>query len=154
MTISYEDIREAPGFLIRRCHQISNAIFLEEIGAADLSPTQFSALATINSSPGIDQTTLGDAIALDRSSVTKCVERLQKRGLIRRTVNKSDRRARKLSSTQEGASLIQQAGPAAIRAGDRLLTALDPEKAAILLSLLKELSDKLNASSRSPLDQA
>lgn len=154
MTISYEDIAKAPGFLIRRCHQISTAIFLEEIGDADLSPTQFSALATINSSPGIDQTTLGDAIALDRSSVTKCVERLQKRGLIRRTVSNSDRRARKLSSTQKGASLIEMAGPAAKRAGDRILTAMDPDKAAILLSLLVELSDSLNATSRSPLNQA
>ncbi|MBM7046295.1 MarR family winged helix-turn-helix transcriptional regulator [Rhizobium lusitanum] len=152
MTMNFmSDVTAAPGFLIRRCHQISVAIFMEEAAELDMSPTQFSALSLIALEPGADQSTLGERIALDRSSVTKCVERLEKRGLIRREVDPADKRARKLYASQEGREMLEKATAAAGRARARLLAPLSEKEGSQLLALLKQLGDTLNTCSRVPV---
>ena len=38
------DFEHAPGHLIRRAHQLSVAIFMEETGGGDMTPVQFAIL--------------------------------------------------------------------------------------------------------------
>jgi DNA-binding MarR family transcriptional regulator len=144
------EILNAPGFLIRRCHQIAVAIFLEEARDFDFTPTQFGALSFICLEPGIDQKKLGERIALDRSSVTKCVERLEGSKLIRREVSKTDRRLRLLYATPEGVSILAKVADTARRTEARIAASMPLERYEMLLQTLKELSDTLNASSRAP----
>ncbi|HEV3161923.1 MAG TPA: hypothetical protein VGZ89_18345, partial [Xanthobacteraceae bacterium] len=58
---------EMPGHLIRRLHQISFALFLDQARAFGVTPVQYAALVAINSNPGIDQTALCNIIAFDRT---------------------------------------------------------------------------------------
>src|SRR5262249_53406843 len=82
------DRRQPPhrdaGHLIRRLHQISFALFLDQAKAFDVTPVQYAALVAINSHPGIDQTTLCNFIALDRTTIGDVVGRLQRKKLITR----------------------------------------------------------------------
>ncbi|WP_442981249.1 MarR family winged helix-turn-helix transcriptional regulator [Rhizobium sp. S152] len=145
------DVWAAPGFLIRRCHQIATGIFLEEAKAEDLTPVQFAALAFVHFEPEIDQRTLGEMIALDRSSVTKCIDRLERRGFIHRKVSPSDKRARLLTLTPLGASALSDVSKAANRTRTRIETSFGAEKLAQLSTLLAEFADALNSTSRAPL---
>ncbi len=148
--VQADDVWKAPGFLIRRCHQIATSIFLDEARAQDFTPTQFAALAFIQLQPRIDQRTLGEAIALDRSSVTKCVDRLEQRGFIRREVSPDDKRSRLLTITESGTAVLNDVGRAARRTRDRIETQFGTEKLALLSGLLSELSETLNDTSRAP----
>jgi hypothetical protein len=69
---------EMPGHLIRRLHQISFALFLEQAKAFGVTPVQYAALVAINDHPGIDQTTLCNIIAFDRTTIGGVVGRLQR----------------------------------------------------------------------------
>ncbi|MDZ4292289.1 MAG: MarR family winged helix-turn-helix transcriptional regulator, partial [Hydrogenophaga sp.] len=54
-----------PGHAIRRLHQISVGIFLQEAGDLGITPVQYAALQVVGNQPGIDQRTLARTIALD-----------------------------------------------------------------------------------------
>lgn len=140
----------APGFLLRRCSQIGVAIFLEETEGCDLTPAQFGALVLIADEPGMDQTRLMQLAALDRSSVTKTVERLEKRGLIKRKVDPDDRRARRLSVTDKGTELLAEVQDGARRTQQRILAPLGAKRANQFLQMLTEVADAHNESSRVP----
>src|ERR1700685_1735979 len=75
---------EMPGHLIRRLHQISFALFVDQAKAFDITPVQYAAIAAINNHPGIDQTALSNIIAFDRTTIGDVVGRLEKKKLVKR----------------------------------------------------------------------
>jgi MarR family transcriptional regulator, temperature-dependent positive regulator of motility len=147
------EIREMPGHLIRRLHQVSVSIFMEEAGKAgfDLTPVQYGALSTLRSNPAIDQATLAGLIAYDRVTIGGVVDRLVQKGLVRREINKRDRRARELSLTDEGERLFKAVTPAVHRVQALTLSGLDDEEREIFLKLLRKATDAANDQSRAPL---
>ena len=78
------DINQLPGYAIRRLHQISVGIFLQEVGALGVTPVQYAALQTVSNEPGLDQRTLARQIALDTSTTGGVVDRLELRGWMER----------------------------------------------------------------------
>jgi DNA-binding MarR family transcriptional regulator len=149
--LTSDEIRSLPGFLIRRCNQSFTGLFLRETGDIGVTPAQFGALALMAVEPGMDQTQLTDRLALDRSSVAKCMERLEGRGLIRREVDPADRRARRLYVTQAGLEFLDGAEEAVLRAQAAILAPLGPERAALFIAMLKELAAAHNEVSRVPM---
>src|ERR1700743_2410566 len=75
---------EKVGHLVRRLHQISTSVFIDEAKAYNLTPVQFSVLMAVKVLPGIDQVGIGKFVALDRTTVSTVVKRLQERGLVER----------------------------------------------------------------------
>jgi DNA-binding MarR family transcriptional regulator len=141
---------EMPGHLIRRLHQISFALFLEEAKAFDVTPVQYAALVAINSNPGIDQTTLCNVIAFDRTTIGGVVGRLQRKKLITRVNGAHDRRTKALHITPAGRRLIRDIEPA-VQATQRLI--LKPLKArerGAFTQMLKHLVHLNNSHSRAP----
>ena len=103
------DLYDLPGHLIRRMHQISVSAFAAETKAAgfDLTPMQFAALCMLEENPGIEQATLAGLVAIDRATIGGVVARLETRGLLERSVSRTDRRARVLTLTEIGAALLR-----------------------------------------------
>ena len=106
-------LSEMPGHLIRRLHQISTHVFMTRMRDAghDLTPVQFAALDAISVSPGIDQARLADAVAKDRATIGAVADRLEQKGLVHRVINERDKRARRLSLTDEGSALLSTIRP-------------------------------------------
>lgn len=148
--MTLKEIMTLPAFLIRRCNQISIGVFLEETEDFDLTTAQWGALALIANEPGMDQTRLMERSALDRSSITKCVERLEDRGAITRKVHPSDKRARHLFATSEGIRLLEEINESVKRSQERLLEPLG-ERAELFVQMLQQLADAHNLSSRVPV---
>lgn len=124
MIVTAHEILHSHGILLRRCQQVALAMFTQEAGDLGFSPTQYSALAFAHIEPGIHQNTMGERIALDRSSVTKCLEGLEARGFVRREVDPSDKRARLIYITPEGEEMLIQVCAAARRARKRFHAAM------------------------------
>jgi DNA-binding MarR family transcriptional regulator len=99
---------QRPGFLIRRLHQIHIALFQKKCAAFDVTPLQYSLLSALARRGTADQTTLAADVALDRTTTTGVLKRLQSRKFIERTVHHRDRRAQICRLTKTGASLLRQ----------------------------------------------
>ncbi|TDK48781.1 MarR family winged helix-turn-helix transcriptional regulator [Antarcticimicrobium luteum] len=147
------DIHTMPGHLVRRLNQISVALFMERMAQAglNLTPVQYAALSAIRNHPGIDQATVAGLVAYDRATLGKVIDRLDSRGLVRRTISRNDRRAKELALTAEGAALLAEARPHVAALQSDILAGLDAQEAETFLALLKKATMAGNVHSRAPL---
>lgn len=142
---------ELPGHLLRRCHQIAVAIFLDECSLYDLTPLQFAVLRVLVEQGPQDQVSLGGEIALDRTTITVVVRNLEERGLILRDKSGRDQRSKIVSITSAGQDLLNQVLPAVQYTQERIMAPLSPEESLQLLKLLEKLAEGNNESSRAPV---
>src|ERR1700733_16111415 len=96
---SLESLWARPGFLVRRLHQISVAIFLDERAALELTPVQYGALMIVAAKPNIDQSTLAAELGVDRANAGDVLARMSKAGYVTRTPSANDRRFFQLKLT-------------------------------------------------------
>jgi len=133
------DFRHAPGHLIRRAHQASVAIFMEETAAFDITPVQFAILNALLEDPGEDQVTLARKVAFDPATIGAVIARLEARGWVRRAPDAADRRRKLLSVTPAGAEMAQQTRRAVHKVQARILGPLEASEREQLLALLARL---------------
>jgi DNA-binding MarR family transcriptional regulator len=96
-------LEQRPGFLIRRLHQIHVALFQKRCAAFEITPLQYSLLSALAKRGTADQTTLAADVALDRTTTTGALKRLQSRHFIERSVDHGDRRAKLLRQMEMSA---------------------------------------------------
>ncbi|HEY1779638.1 MAG TPA: MarR family winged helix-turn-helix transcriptional regulator [Roseiarcus sp.] len=137
-------LRERPGFLIRRLHQIHLALFATECAGEAVTPVQFSLLTALEEMDAIEQTALGHAIGLDRTSTADVLDRLQQRGLVKRKVSAQDRRRKTVCLTRSGRATVARVKAAVDRAHKRTIEALPPEDQARFLDYLVRLVEENN----------
>jgi DNA-binding MarR family transcriptional regulator len=99
-------LTQRPGFLVRRLHQIHVALFQEKCATFEITPLQYSLLSALAVRGTADQSTLAADVALDRTTTTGALKRLQSRSFIERTIDREDRRARICRLTSKGAKLL------------------------------------------------
>ena len=99
---------QRPGFLIRRLHQIHVALFQNRCAAFEITPLQYSLLSALAKRGTADQTTLAADVALDRTTTTGALKRLQLRKFVERSVHHRDRRAQNCRLTKSGAALLRR----------------------------------------------
>ena len=141
-----------PGFLLRRCHQISVSIFAELCAGTDLTPAQYGVLYTIGENPDIDQIAIARAIGLDRSTVSSVIDRLVRATLVERCTDARDRRRHVLAITDTGRARLRRAMAATAAAQGELLKPLAAEERRQLLDLLRKLMMAHSEKSRVPFD--
>ena len=133
------DFRHAPGHLIRRAHQVSVAIFMEETSGYDVTPVQFAILNALLEDPGADQVTLARKVAFDAATIGSVITRLEARGWVRREAHAGDRRRKRLWVTPEGAEAAQKMKRRVGRVQSRILEPLDDAEREQLVVLLERL---------------
>ncbi len=130
---------EMAGHLIRRLHQHSTQVFAAHTREAgfDITPVQFAALDAINEHPGIDQAGVAELIAYDRATIGEVINRLVAKGLVERAVNNTDRRARVLRLTADGAETFRALLPVVSDLQAAILANLAVKDRAAFLSLAR-----------------
>lgn len=119
-----------PGHLIRRLHQHSTQVFTMRMREAgyDLTSLQFAALDALRFNHGVDQAGLAQAVAKDRATLGEVIERLEQKGLVRREISARDKRARVLTLTEQGESVIEALTPIVARLQEEILPGLSAEE--------------------------
>jgi MarR family transcriptional regulator, lower aerobic nicotinate degradation pathway regulator len=120
-------LEQRPGYLIRRLHQIHVALFQEKCAAFEITPLQYSLLTALAARGTADQSTLAADIALDRTTTTGALKRLQSRHFVDRSVAHGDRRAQVCRLTRAGHALLRKMEKSARAA--HLATVADLSKA-------------------------
>ena len=134
------EAQDMAGHLIRRLHQVSVQVFQTRMQDAgfDLTPVQFSAMDVINTHPGIDQASVAAMIAYDRATIGGVVDRLVKKGYLKRIVSRRDRRARELALTDEGRQMFDAVLPVVRALQSEILTNLTDNEGVSLLALVRK----------------
>jgi DNA-binding MarR family transcriptional regulator len=132
-------VEQQVGFLMRRASQRHATIFQDGMAAADLTPTQFTALIKVVEIGRVTQNRLGRLTAMDPATIQGVVHRLMDRALVTRTANPGDRRTIVIAPTTAGVALAAEAVVAARRITEATLEPLTPVERRQLLALLQKL---------------
>ena len=141
-----------PGFMLRRAHQIAVSLFLEETGELRITTTQFGILHLLKHNPGLDQISVAKLLGLDRSTTGMVLTKLERAGLVGRSVGARDRRKRSLRLTPAGERMLQRLKAPAERVMQRQLAAFTPRERALFLKMLDKFTRTFNESTRVPLE--
>ena len=132
------DFANAPGHLIRRAHQTSVALFMVE-SRHDITQVQFALLNALIQTPGCDQATLAQQVALDPATSGAVIGRLEARGWVRRDRDQADKRRRLLWITEAGEQVVAALMVPIARSQSRLLAPLTDDESVLLMQLLRKL---------------
>ncbi|GAB3480215.1 MarR family winged helix-turn-helix transcriptional regulator [Polaromonas eurypsychrophila] len=130
---------EAPGHQIRRAHQLSIALFMDETAGFDVTPVQFAILNALMDDPGEDQVTLSGRVAFDAATSGSVIGRLEAKGWVRRESDPVDKRRKLLWVTPEGQKVALQMKRAVSKVQSRLLeplSAAERKRFGVLLGKL------------------
>jgi len=97
----------------------------------DLTNGQFSLLVSLNRPDPPSIGSVSALLAMDRTTLTANLKPLERRGLVKVTVDDSDKRTRRLTLTPAGRALLVAAGPVWRRthaAIDRLVAGSTPDR--------------------------
>ena len=126
------------GFILRQVSQRHAVIFARDIGA-DLTPTQWAALAKLAESGPCSQNQLGRLTAMDVATIKGVIDRLTARGLTETSADPEDGRRLPVSLTRAGQQLAEKVAANALAISRETLAPLDPGERELLMALLEKL---------------
>ena len=148
--MNLSDMYQRPGFLLRRAHQISAAVFESACADMGLTQAQYGVLTVLYSAPDIDQSRLARALAFDKVTVLRVLRGLEERGLVARVVSASNRRQMSVRLTAQGKRLLKRTELPVRLAYARLMAPLSPQQGQQLIALLQQLTHGLQEDARAP----
>ena len=125
--------------VLMKAHKALSAISSADIARSGLCLSDFEILELLLNKGPMPVNTVGDRVFLTSGSSTAAVDRLEKRGLVRRESDASDRRARIVHLTSAGRKLISSIFAEHARVMEQTAHALTSTERATLISLLKKL---------------
>lgn len=117
------DLARTPGHLIRRVQRAHVARWARTVGT-ELTGPQFAVLSGIAGHPGIDQVTVGEEAALDKSTTVGIVRRLVRDGWVVAEADPSDRRRKMLDLSAPARAALGQITGRVRQVQDALLAPL------------------------------
>ena len=129
---------EQIGFILRQVSQRHTVIFARDIGA-DLTPTQWAALAKLAEAGPCSQNQLGRLTAMDVATIKGVIDRLTARGLTETSSDPEDGRRLLVSLTRAGQQLAEKVAPNALAITRETLAPLDAKERETLMGLLNKL---------------
>lgn len=107
----------------------------------DITIDQWLVLKTIHESPDLTLQQVGTAVFKDFASITRIVQLLERKGLLRRTPHPTDGRRSALVLTSAGQSVIRTVEPIVQANRRQALDGIDAEQVARLRELLDRIID-------------
>lgn len=132
------DLQALVGYQVQRAHLLMEADARAALSSFDLSPAKLTALILIRDNPGSDQTALGKALSVNRSSAMKLVNILADRQLIERRPGR-DLRTNALHLLPAGEILVAAMLDATRGSDARMTARLTADEVRTLHKLLRKL---------------
>ena len=95
---------------LRKLHRLLNSVYQQQINPFGLRGSMLSILFIIGKKPGIHQRMLAEALVLDESTMSRDLQRLMKKGWVRKERG-ADSRVSELHLTAEGYELLEEVSP-------------------------------------------
>ncbi len=140
-------LRRAVAPLVRRLQQICLSMITDAVADAELVQLEYALLVFVDDVPGISQQTLSEALGIDRNNVSLMADKLEARGLLKRSVNDADRRARELFITPQGKKLWRGCRAKVLEANNKVLACLTAKEKELFLDMLMHVvnANKMHA---------
>lgn len=133
-------LEEQVAHLLRRAHQRASSLFINQLSAHHLTPTQFFAMARLHEKGRLSQNLLGRKAAMDPATIQGVIQRLNEKGYIRRTPDPMDRRRMVLELTESGRDVVQSLIEGAMQVNNEVIAPLDDLERDEFIRLLHKVT--------------
>ena len=130
--------RECIGFRVRMLNRVITSIYDDALAKAGVKTPQFNVLVAVSNRPEIRPSELAKVLAMDESTLSRNVDRMCAKGLLRLNPDE-DRRSHRLTVTAKGLAVIEQAYPAWQKAQEEASRRLGAEGVAALRAAVRNL---------------
>lgn len=132
---------EAPRLwiVLARCYRAVSQVAERSIEDAGLGLSDFATLEALLHKGPLTITEIQGKVLLASGSMTAAVDRLEKKGLIKRGPSPGDRRAKVLHLTSEGRRVVETAFKSHADELESAMAVLNPSERSQLYALLKKL---------------
>jgi DNA-binding MarR family transcriptional regulator len=141
LPIDHPDRRRLPP-LLRKAWYSLNQTFRRRIAHLGITPDQFTAIRWLYEAKdeGLSQKLLTACMSSDPNTIAAMVARLEKAGLVERTVSQEDRRMYCVRLTKAGQTAHDEARPIAIALQHEILDNLSEQEAENFLASLEKIA--------------
>jgi DNA-binding MarR family transcriptional regulator len=125
-------LEPATGFLLVRVAEAINRRFVALLAPLGIRPKHLHVLRYLDAYGPMSQQALADGLAVDPGNLIATLDELQAVGLIRREIDRTDRRRRELQITTGGEQTLHRGVAASEQADDEILGTLTNRQRASL----------------------
>lgn len=133
-------LEKTAGFSIRIAELSVFEQLYKKLYGSDVSIGEFTVLRTIGLNPGLRQGVLADALHVKWPSMTKLINSLEMRQLLKRVVPLHNRRSIELELTDEGVEVVERNAPKFRDAETDIFSMLDEAEYKQLETLLRKVA--------------
>ncbi|HEV7168310.1 MAG TPA: MarR family winged helix-turn-helix transcriptional regulator [Micrococcaceae bacterium] len=124
------------GFLLAKLHAAGSVLNNAALAQFGLKERSYSVLALAGGDLEPSQREMAEFLSLDPSQVVALIDELEQRGLVKRTVGRTDRRHKLVAVTAKGRKVLVAARQAAQEAEATQLAMLAPQEVTALKAIL------------------
>lgn len=137
-------VDDSVGFIVSRTHIKMKNYLQQKFKPLDITTEQWGVLARLSVQSGISQKELSEKSCKDQPNITRILDKLEAKGLIRREANPDDRRGFLVFLTESGSDLRAKAIPIVRASLAEALKGFTDEETALLKTLLNKIFDNLD----------
>ena len=128
------------GYALRRAQLAIFADFNQALASLNLRPGQFAVLTLIDQNPGSSQSSVSEALGIQKANFVATITELANRGLVRRRKSETDGRTYSLGLTPRGRTLLEDAIKLQSVHEARVIAQIGAEGRVQLLNLLERVA--------------
>jgi len=134
-------IQELIGYALRRAQGVVYADLNDSLARISLRPLQFTLLLMVAGNPGSSQSSVCEALGMQKANCVPTMSELERRGYIIRRRSANDARSYELHITNKGKRILQRAGEVQSLHEQRLIERIGVDGREQLLRLLGKLTE-------------
>lgn len=133
------NVREIIGYQIGLTAQLGRNRINRKLKPLGIAVEQLTILAFLHKYPELSQNDLGKKVGKDKTTITRMLEALVKKGLIRKEPDRNDRRVFLSYLTQEGEEVLEAALPISKEVTEEYRRLLNDDEREHLLNALEKI---------------
>lgn len=118
------------------------------LNGIDITIEQFKVMVVLWKEKSSTQQNIADFVGKDKTSITRLIAGLEKRSLIQRVTDKTDKRCNLVTLTDQGIALEKPTMEVLTEANQLIHRNIDPDELAITLRVLKQMCLNFNPISK------
>lgn len=136
--------REFIGYQVYSAHRVLARSLDACLAPFGLTSGQWNALNQLEEHGAMTQRELSERLKKEQATVARLLDRLVKRGLVKRSTHPDDRRANIVENTPEASRLLVEVEPVAAARADQIAEGISDDDLAVFFEVLDQIRANAN----------
>ena len=136
-------MKDSLGFRVNQVANKLNNHFNKILHPFDIAVEQRATLEIIKNDANVNQSVIASVLGKDKTTISRSLNSLEKKGLIIKDDIKNDRRINMIKLTEKGESVLEESLPSVNAFRENINSSLTQEELQMLFNLLEKVSEKL-----------